>query len=52
MSSAISLRPDYDGDGLRSLARQTKDADQARRLLSLASIYDGGSRADAAGLAV
>ncbi len=27
-----------------------KDADQARRLLALASIYDGGSRADAARL--
>ena len=32
------------------LARQTKDADQGRRLLSLASIYDGGLRADAARL--
>lgn len=50
MGSAISLRSDYDGDGLRRLARQTKDADQARRLLALASIYDGGSRADAARL--
>jgi transposase len=47
MSSAISLRPDYDGAKLRLLARQTKDANQARRLLALASIYDGGSRADA-----
>ncbi len=37
-------------DGLRLLHRQTKDADQARRLLALASIYDGGSRADAARL--
>ena len=50
MGSAISLRSDFDGDGLRRLARQTRDADQARRLLSLASIYDGGSRADAARL--
>jgi len=50
MSSAISLRPDYDGAKLRLLARQTKDANQARRLLALASIYDGGSRADAARL--
>lgn len=47
MGSAISLRSDYDGDGLRRLARQTRDAHQARRLLALASIYDGGSRANA-----
>ena len=50
MGSAISLRSDFDGDRLRLLARQTKDADQARRLLALSSIYDGGSRADAARL--
>ena len=48
MGSALSLRSDFDGVRLRRLARQTRDADQARRLLSLASIYDGGSRADAA----
>lgn len=48
MGSALSLRQDFDGAGLRLLARQTRDANQARRLLSLASIYDGGSRADAA----
>src|ERR1700712_1594215 len=50
MGSAVSLRVDFDGDKLRLLARQTKDASQARRLLALASIYDGGSRADAARL--
>lgn len=50
MESALSLRSDFDGSMLRRLARQTRDADQARRLLSLASIYDGGSRADAARL--
>lgn len=43
MGSAISLRSDFDGNRLRLLARQTKDASQARRLLALASIYDGGS---------
>jgi len=48
--SAICLRSDFDGDGLRLLARQAKDAGQARRLLALASIYDGGTRADAARL--
>ncbi|TDR34157.1 helix-turn-helix domain-containing protein [Aquamicrobium defluvii] len=50
MGSAISLRADFDGARLRLLARRTRDADQARRFLSLASIYDGGSRADAARL--
>lgn len=48
MGSAISLRGDFDGERLRRLARQTKDAAQARRLLALALIYDGGSRSDAA----
>lgn len=48
MASALRLRTDFDGDTLRRLARQTKDANQARRLLALASIYDGGSRAGAA----
>jgi len=47
MGSALSLRSDFDGARLRQLARQTRDANQARRLLSLASIYDGGSRSDA-----
>lgn len=50
MGSAISLRSDFDGAKLRLLARQTPDADQARRLLALASIYDGSSRGDAARL--
>jgi len=50
MGSAISLRTDFNGCGLRALARQTKDADQARRLLALAAIYDGGPRSDAAKL--
>ncbi len=50
MRAGISLRDDFDGEGLRRLARQTKDAAQVRRLLALASIYDGGSRSDAARL--
>jgi len=48
MGGGISLRDDYDGAVLRSLAKGTKDAGQARRLLSLAGIYDGGSRTEAA----
>jgi transposase len=44
----LKLRTDYDASGLRGLARQSRDANQARRLLALAVIYDGGSRSDAA----
>lgn len=50
MAAPISLRLDYDGPTLRRLARRSKDADQTRRLLALASIYDGGSRSSAAKL--
>jgi transposase len=48
MAVPIALRGDFDGPGLRRLAKTTKDATQARRLLALAEIYDGGSRTDAA----
>lgn len=48
MGSAISLRDDFDGTALRRLARASKSASQARRLLALAEIYDGGSRSAAA----
>lgn len=44
----ISLRADFDAWGLRREARRAKDAGQARRLLALASIYDGGTRTQAA----
>jgi transposase len=44
----IPLRSDFDAVALRGLARKTKDAPQARRLLALASIYEGASRAEAA----
>jgi transposase len=50
MGSTVALRTDFDGEKLRLLARQTKDANQARRPLALASIYDGSSRSDAARL--
>ncbi len=48
MGAAIGLRADFDGAALRRLARKTKNANQSRRLLALAEIYDGGSRSDAA----
>ena len=48
MGAAIALRGDFDGPGLRRLAKSSKDAGQSRRLLALAGIYDGGARSDAA----
>jgi transposase len=48
MAAAIGLCNDFGSSGLRVLARNTCDASQARRLLALAEIYDGGSRTDAA----
>jgi transposase len=48
MAAAIPLRDDYDGAALRELARESDDADQTRRLLALAVIYDGGRRSEAA----
>ena len=44
MREAIALRADHTGDELRKLARASDDANQTRRLLALASIYDDGSR--------
>ncbi len=48
MGSPVPLRDDFDAAALRKLARRTRDANQGRRLLALAAIYDGGSRGDAA----
>jgi hypothetical protein len=45
--SAIGLRDDFDGAALRRMARGSKSANQTRRLLALAEIYDGGSRTSA-----
>ncbi len=45
---AVALREDLDGTALRALAKRSKSAGSTRRLLSLAEIYDGGSRTDAA----
>ena len=50
MSAAIRLRDDYSGAELRALAKSSKDANQTRRLLCLAVIYEGGRRSDAAAL--
>jgi transposase len=44
----IPLRSDFDASQLRAVARKTKSAPQARRLLALAAIYEGTSRTEAA----
>ena len=51
MSAAVGLRDDFAAAGLRRLAGKAKDADQARRLLALAVVYDGMDRATAARMA-
>src|SRR4051812_50017825 len=48
MSAALRLREDYGAQELRALARASRDADQTRRLLALAAIYEGASRGAAA----
>ena len=48
MSVPIPLRRDFSAIRLRSLAKKTKDGPQARRLLTLAAIYDGATRTEAA----
>lgn len=50
MAAAVRLRDDFDAGRLRALARGSKDGPQARRLLALASIYEGGTRSDAANI--
>src|SRR5215210_4925385 len=44
----IPLRSDYSASDVRALAARSKDAHHSRRLLSIAAIYDGMNRADAA----
>lgn len=50
MGTGIALRNDFDAVKLRRLARLSENANQSRRLLALAEIYDGGSRSSAARL--
>ncbi len=50
MVAPIGLRDDFDAPALRALAKASRDPDQLRRLPSVAEIYDGGSRGDAARL--
>ena len=45
---AIPLRSDFTAAQVQAAARKTKDGPKARRLLALATIYDGGTRGEAA----
>jgi transposase len=48
MGAEVPLRRDLSAGELRLLAKRTEDANQARRLLSLAAVLDGMSRKAAA----
>ena len=48
MAIPVALRGDFKASQLRGHARTTRHAPQARRLLALAAIYDGGTRSEAA----
>ena len=48
MPSAVPLRTDFSARELRRLAKQSRDNNQSRRLLSLAAVLEGLSYDDAA----
>jgi transposase len=48
MPAAVRIRTDFSAHELRRLAAGTKNANQSRRLLSLAAVLDGMSRTEAA----
>ena len=48
MPAALPLRSDFDNQTLRDFARRCENSNQSRRLLSLAAVYDGMSRTQAA----
>jgi hypothetical protein len=48
MPASVTLRTDYSAEELRRLAKSARTVGQGRRLLSLAAVLDGMSRADAA----
>lgn len=50
MTAGLRLRDDFDATQVRGLARESNDANQVRRLLALAAIYDGSSRSVAAAI--
>ena len=50
MSAPVPLRPDFNAEDLRALAKSSRDPAQTRRLLALSAIDAGGSRSAAAAL--
>ena len=48
MPAAVSVRTDFSAGELRRLAAATKNANQSRRLLSIAAVLDGMNRREAA----
>ena len=48
MPAALPLRSDFDSQTLRRLARRCEESNRSRRLLSLAAVYDGMNRTEAA----
>jgi transposase len=44
----VALRTDFDSEACRLAAKRSKDGPQARRLLTLAAIYEGAPRSEAA----
>ncbi len=48
MAAAVRLREDYGSNDLRRLACAAQNGAQARRLMALAAVADGKSRAQAA----
>src|SRR3954468_17733448 len=50
MGQAVPIRTDYTASKVRRFAKCAKDGAQARRLLALAAVLDGASRAEAAKL--
>ncbi len=48
MPAGLGLRDDWDAVQVRAAARAAQDADQVRRLLAIAAVYEGQDRAAAA----
>jgi hypothetical protein len=48
MGQPIAVRTDFTAVEVCRLARRAKDSDQVRRLLAIAAVLDGASRAEAA----
>ena len=50
VASPVPLRSDFGAEGLRALAKRSRDPAQIRRLLALSAIDAGGLRSEAAAL--